>query len=159
MLTGIVDAATVTLPLAHPDLHTEELWRETIVVCLRRDHPLGAKAALQTSDLQGNFTIFYHPQRHPEAHKRQLELLWGCGNFHRGIFARISSVGDAALGPGGTRSRPHTRVNTVARRSDHQAILGVDWTVDSAIIDRKNTYPKSIPALVRTLRRQTGIAG
>jgi DNA-binding transcriptional LysR family regulator len=35
--SGTVDAAIVTLPLQHPGLHIEELCRNRLVVCLRRD--------------------------------------------------------------------------------------------------------------------------
>lgn len=44
----------VTLPLTHPDLHIEELRRNRLIVCLRKDNPLAAKAAIQPSDLQDN---------------------------------------------------------------------------------------------------------
>jgi DNA-binding transcriptional LysR family regulator len=79
ILDGMIDAAIITLPLAHPDLHIEELRRDRIVVCLRKDHPLAAKAALQVSDLQDNLKVIYHPQRHPDAHLRLLELLSDAG--------------------------------------------------------------------------------
>jgi DNA-binding transcriptional LysR family regulator len=154
VLTGIVDAAIVTLPLAHPDLHIEELRRERIVVCLRRDHPLGSKAAIQASDLQGNLTIFYHPQRHPEAHKRLLELLGDAGIFVE-EFSRASHPSEiqslVSEGHGLALVREGTPLlgDLITR-----PIIGVDWTVDTAIIYRKDTYPRNIPALVRTLKRQ-----
>ncbi len=34
VLAGIVDAAIITLPLKHSELHIEEIRRERIVVCL-----------------------------------------------------------------------------------------------------------------------------
>ena len=79
VLAGTVDTAIVTLPLKHPDLHIEELRRDRLVACLRRDDPLATKAALQPLDLQDNLSIFYHPQRHPDAHARLLELLGDAG--------------------------------------------------------------------------------
>jgi DNA-binding transcriptional LysR family regulator len=79
VLAGIIDAAIVTLPVAHPDLHIEELRRDRIVACLRKDDPLASKAALQASDLQHNLAILYHPQRHPDAHVRLLEWLGNAG--------------------------------------------------------------------------------
>ena len=33
-------------------------------------------------------------------------------------------------------------------------IAGVDWTMDTAIIYRKDSHPRVIPALARTLKRQ-----
>ena len=50
VVSGTVDAAFVTLPLRHPDLRIEEVRRDRLVVCLRRDDPLAAKASLLPSD-------------------------------------------------------------------------------------------------------------
>jgi DNA-binding transcriptional LysR family regulator len=75
VLAGVVDAAIVTLPLKHPDLRIEEIRQDRLVVCLRRDNPLANRAALQATDLQENLAVLYHPQRHPDAHERLLELL------------------------------------------------------------------------------------
>jgi len=77
--SGAVDAALVTLPLRHPDLHIEELSRDRLVVCLRRDNPLATKPALEPADLQENLGVLYHPTRHPDAHARLLELLSDIG--------------------------------------------------------------------------------
>jgi len=52
VLTGVVDAAIVTLPLKHPDLRIEEIRRDRLVVYLRRDDALASKPALQATDLQ-----------------------------------------------------------------------------------------------------------
>lgn len=79
ILAGTVDAAVVTLPLKEPDLHIEELRRDRLVVCLRKDSPLALKAALRPADLQDNLAVLYHPQRHPDAHHRLLELLTDAG--------------------------------------------------------------------------------
>jgi DNA-binding transcriptional LysR family regulator len=61
VLAGIVDAAIISLPLKHPELHIEEIRRDRIVVCLRKDDALASKASLQVSDLQNNLAILYHP--------------------------------------------------------------------------------------------------
>jgi len=79
VIAGMIDAAIVTLLLAHPDLHIEELRRDRLVVCLRKDNQLATKAAIQPSDLQDNLAILYHPQRHPDAHVRLIELLSEAG--------------------------------------------------------------------------------
>jgi DNA-binding transcriptional LysR family regulator len=154
VLSGLVDAAIVTLPLANPNLHIEELRRERIVVCLRKDHPLAAKAAIQPSDLVDNLTIFYHPQRHPDAHKRLIELLSDVGIFVED-FSRASHPSELQSlvreGHGLALIREGTvLIDGLVSRP----IVGVDWTVDTAIIYRKDTYPRNLPPLVRTLKRQ-----
>jgi DNA-binding transcriptional LysR family regulator len=81
VISGKVDAAFVTLPLRYPDLRIEELRRDRLVACLRRDDSLAAKASLQANELQGNLAVLYHPQRHPDAHERLQELLREAGVY------------------------------------------------------------------------------
>lgn len=51
-------------PLKDADLRIEELRRDRLVVCLRKDNAVASKSALQAADLKTNLTIMYHPQRH-----------------------------------------------------------------------------------------------
>jgi DNA-binding transcriptional LysR family regulator len=153
VLDGMVDAAIVTLPLAHPDLRIEELRRDRIVVCLRKDHPLAVKAAMQPSDLQGTLRIIYHPQRHPDAHARLLELLGDTGvTLEECSYASHPSEMQTLVkeGHGFALIREGTLLDEdlITRR-----ISGVDWTVDTAIIYHKNLHPKTLPILVRRLKR------
>ena len=67
---GTVDAALVTLPLKHPDLNIEEVCQDRLVVCLRKDDALAAKARLQPADLEHNLNVLYDPHRHPDAHAK-----------------------------------------------------------------------------------------
>lgn len=153
VLAGIVDAAIVTLPLTHPDLHIEELRRDRLVVCLRKGDPLAAKAAIQASDLQDNLTILYHPERHPGAHARLLELLSEAGvsveEYSRASHPSemqtlvkegygFALIREGSLLEEGLTTRP---------------ILGVDWTVDTAMIYHKQRHPKTVPVLVRKFKR------
>jgi DNA-binding transcriptional LysR family regulator len=153
VLAGVVDAAIVTLPLTHPDLHIEELRHDRLVACLRKDNPLTGKAAIQPSDLQDNLTILYHPQRHPDAHTRLLELLSDAGvavdDYSRASHPSemqtlvkegygLALIREGALLDEGLTTRP---------------ILGVDWTVDTAVIYHKQRHPKTFPILVRKLKR------
>jgi DNA-binding transcriptional LysR family regulator len=75
LVSGEIDAAVVTLPVNYPLLSIEVIRRDRLVVCLRRDHPFASKAIFQTSDLHGNLTILYHPERHFDAHQRARECL------------------------------------------------------------------------------------
>lgn len=153
LLGGMVDAAIVTLPLTHTDLHIELLRRDRVVVCLRKDDPLAAKVAVQTSDLQHKLGIFYHPHRHPEAHARLLELLSNAGisvtEYSRASHPSemqtlvkeghgLALVREGILLEEGLTTRP---------------ILGVSWTIDTAVIYHKQHHPKTVPILVRRLKR------
>jgi DNA-binding transcriptional LysR family regulator len=153
VLAGMVDAAIVTLPLTHSDLHIEELRRDRLVVCLRKDNPLAAKAAIQPSDLQDNLGVLYHPQRHPDAHTRLLEWLSDAGvsveEYSRASHPSemqtlvkegygFSLIREGAVLEEGLTTRP---------------ILGVNWTVDTAVIYHKQRHPKTVPVLIRKLKR------
>jgi DNA-binding transcriptional LysR family regulator len=153
VLDGAVDAAIVTLPLTHPDLHVEPLRRDRIVVCLRRDHPFAAKPVLQVSDLQDNLTVIYRPQRHPDAHVRLLELLGdagvtlqecSCASHPSEMQTLVKEGHGLALIREGTLLEE----DLITRR-----LSGVDWTVDAAAIYHKLRYPKTVPVLVRKLKR------
>jgi DNA-binding transcriptional LysR family regulator len=153
VLGGIVDAAIITLPFAHPDLHIEELRRDRLVVCLRKDDPLAAKAAIQPSDLQANLAILYHPQRHPDAHARLLELLSDAGVSVE-EYSRASHPSEMRAlvkeGYGFALIREGTLLEDDLTT---RPILGVDWTIDTAVIYHKQRHPKTVPILVRKLKR------
>ncbi len=153
VLAGIVDAAVVTLPLTHPDLHIEELRRDRLVVCLRKDNPLAAKAAIQPSALQDNLGILYHPQRHPDAHTRLLELLSDAGVSVE-EYSRASHPSEMQTlvkeGYGFALIREGTLLEEGLTT---RPILGVEWTVDTAVIYHKQRHPKTVPILVRKLKR------
>jgi DNA-binding transcriptional LysR family regulator len=153
ILDGVVDAAIITLPFAQPDFHVEELRRDRIVVCLRKDDPLTAKSELQVSDLQGNLTVIYHPQRHPEAHMRLVELLrdagvslgeYSCASHPTEIQALVQEGHGLAL----IREGVPLKEGLTTRH-----IASVNWTVDTAIIFHKKRCPKTIPILAKKLKR------
>jgi len=154
VISGSVDAAIVTLPLRHPDLCIEELRRDRLVVCLRRDDELAKKVALHPDDLQGNLAVLYHPQRHPDAHHRLLELLgeagvqveeYSCASHPFEMQALVKEGHGFALVREGT---------SLDEELTTRPIAGVDWTVDTALIYRKARHPKTVPVLVKQLRRQ-----
>ena len=153
VLTGLVDAAIITLPLKHPELHIEEIRRDRIVVCLRKDDPLATKASLQTSDLQNNLAILYHPQRHPDAHARLLEMLNEAGVTVE-EYSRASHPSEMQTlvkeGHGLALIREGT---SLEEGLTTRSIVGVDWTVDTAVIYHKLRHPKTVPVVVRKLKR------
>lgn len=152
VLSGMVDAAIITLPLTHPDLHIEELRRDRIVVCLGKEDPLAAKAGIQTSDLQSKLAIFYHPGRHPEAHTRLLELLNEAGVSIE-EYSRASHPSEMqALVKEGYGLALLREGMALEEGLTTRPILGVDWTVDTAVIYHRQRHPKTIPILVRRLK-------
>jgi len=154
VLAGTVDAAIVTLPLRHPDLHIEELRRDRLVVCLRKDDPLSSKASLQPADLQNNLAVLYHPQRHPEAHARLLELLADAGvkveeYSHASHPSEMQTL--VKEGHGFALIREGTLLD---EELTTRPVAGVNWTVDTVVIYHKQRYPKTIPIVVRKFKKQ-----
>jgi DNA-binding transcriptional LysR family regulator len=153
VLDGVVDAAFITLPLAHCDLHVEEVRRDRLVVCLRKDHPLAVKSMLRACDLQDNLTIIYHPQRHPEAHVRLLEMLADAGVALKDYScashpSEMQSLVNEGYGLALIREGTPLEEGLITRR-----LSGADWTIDTAVVYHKQRYQKTLPVLVRMLKR------
>ena len=166
IVEGTLDAAIVTLPCSQPDLRTEIIRQDRLVVCLRKDDPLAQKATLHASDLQDNLTILHHPRRHPEAHQRLAELLEEAG-VSVGSFSRASHPSEmqhlVKEGYGLALMREGTEIDPELTT---RPIAGVTWTVDTAVIYHRERYPRTIPILVRKVKKllaktdgQTGSIG
>ena len=154
VLTGVIDAAIVTLPVVNQALKMEEIGRDRLVVCLRKDDPLTTKSVLQIMDLQKGLRILYHPQRHPDAHTRLLEMLGEVGvELER--YSRVSHPTEMQMlvkegyGLALMREGSHLESELTTR-----PIAGVDWTVETVVIYHAEQHPKTIPVLVRKLRRR-----
>jgi DNA-binding transcriptional LysR family regulator len=153
IVDGVIDAAIVTLPLEHPALHIEEIRCDRLVVCLRRDHPLASKAALDAADLQSNLAVFYHPQRHSDTHQRLLKLLAEVG-VSVDEYSRASHPTEMQAlikeGYGFALIREGT---SLEEELTTRPVAGVDWTVGTAVAYHNERYPKTIPILVKKLQR------
>jgi DNA-binding transcriptional LysR family regulator len=156
ILTGAVDVALVTLPVKHPDLHVEELRRDRLVVCVRKDSPLAQKVALVIGDLQEHLRVFHHPQRHPDAHDRLLQWL-GAAGVQIQEYSRASHPSEMqtlvrdGFGVALVREGMLLDDELITR-----PVIGVDWTIDTALIYHKQRYPKTVPVLVRQFKKQFG---
>jgi DNA-binding transcriptional LysR family regulator len=156
---GAVDAAIITLPLNHSELRVEEIRRDRLVACLRRDNPLARKAALRASDLRNNLTVMYHPQRHPEAHERLLERLDNAG-IKIEEYSRASNPSEMQTlikeGYGFAMVREGSIIDSELTT---RPIADMDWTTDTAVIYHKERHPKTVPVLVRNFKRQVSFGG
>jgi DNA-binding transcriptional LysR family regulator len=142
--------------LAHPDIHIEELRRDRIVVCIRKDSPLAHKPALAIGDLQEHLKIFYHPQKHPDAHGRLLEWLSSAGVQIR-EYSRVSHPSEMqALVREGFGVALIREGMALDDQLTSRPIAGIDWTIDTALIYHKRRHPKTVPILVRQFKKQFG---
>ncbi|HEX4651413.1 MAG TPA: LysR family transcriptional regulator [Granulicella sp.] len=154
VLAGVLDAAIVTHPIKHTALRIEEMRRDRLVVCLRKDDPLALKTALQPTDLQEKLTILYHPQRHPGAHVRLMELLADAGVELEG-YSRASHPSEMQTLVKDGYGLALIRQGTVLENElTTRPIAGVDWTVDTVVIYHQERHPKTLPVVVRKFKRQ-----
>jgi DNA-binding transcriptional LysR family regulator len=152
--SGEIDVAIVTLPVADLSLRVDEIRRDRLVVCLRADHPLAAKAALQPADLQQHPTVLYHPQRNAQAHARLLELLEEVGvkieEYSRASHpTEMQGLVKQGFGFALIREGTVLDADIITR-----PVAGVGWTVDTAFIYKKQGHPKTVPMLIRLLKGQ-----
>jgi DNA-binding transcriptional LysR family regulator len=153
LTTGEIDVAVDVLPVNDPRLCVEVIRRDRMVVCLRRDHALARKMIFQPSDLRGNLTILYHPQRHPHAYQRHRDWLRQVGveveHYSRANHP-IELRELVKQGYGFALVREGSKIDDDLTT---RPIDGVDWKVSIAIIYNKQRHPKTIPVLARHLKR------
>jgi DNA-binding transcriptional LysR family regulator len=149
-----LDAAIVTLPLQHPDLKIEPLRSDPLVCCLRRDHQLAAKTALRPSDLQDNLGVLFHPERHPGAHERLMELFADVG-IRIQEYSRATHPAEVqALVKDGYGFALVREGMLLDEELTTRPISNVTWTVDMAAIYHKQRYPKTLPLVLKRLRKE-----
>ena len=152
--SGEIDAALVTLPFDLRELRVETIRRDPLVICLRADDPLAAKAAVHPVDLKGKRAILPHPQQHLAGYARLLELLAEIGvqfdeysraSHPSGMQQFVLDGFGLALIREGTALYPGLTT---------RPITGAQWTVDTVFIYHSERHPKTIPPLVRNLKQQ-----
>ena len=154
---GEIDAAIMTMPVIDSRLCVQPIRRDRLVVCLRADHPLADKAAVLPADLQDSLSILYHPQRHPGAHTRLLELLGEAG-VQIDEFSRASHPTELqSLVKAGYGLALISEATALEAELTTRPIAGVNWTVDTAFVYNKQLHPKTIPVLARHLKRRLAV--
>lgn len=153
LASGEIDAALVTLPVTNPCLSVQVIRRDPLVVCLRRDHPLASKSVLEPSDLQNNLRILYHPDRHFHAHQRHRKYLREIGieieHYSRANHpVELRELVKQGYGFALVREGSKIDDELTTRR-----VAGVDWHVSIAVIYNSQRHPRTIPVLVRHLKR------
>lgn len=149
-----IDAALLTLPVNGVGLKLYPFTQSRLVVCMRSDDPLAKLKEITPSDLGSKLTIFREPKQHPEAHDRLLQMLEDVG-----IIGQVGSTNrtphdlqwmvESSYGYALIREGSPLLAGLVTR-----PIAGVTWTVDSALILGRLTSQRTMPQLVRELRKR-----
>ncbi|WP_049961148.1 LysR family transcriptional regulator [Pseudacidobacterium ailaaui] len=157
VISGDIDAALVTLPVSDDRLQIEEIWRNRLMVCLRANHPLAALPALQPEHLQENLSVLIDPQRHPDAHAVLLKFLEAAG-VHLREYSRVSHPHELQ-----ELVKEGYGFALVCEGTVHDAelttrpVAGMDWALRTAFAYNKQSHPKTIPVLLRCLKKQLGV--
>ncbi|MGD0904327.1 MAG: LysR family transcriptional regulator [Terracidiphilus sp.] len=157
LVSGQIDAAIMTLPISDPRLYAEAIRRDRLVACLPANHSLASKMALRPADLQGTLAVLCHPQQHPEAHAQLMAWL-GEGGIHIEEFARAShptemqTLVKAGYGLALIREGIVLDAGLTTR-----PIIGVNWVVDTAFVHNRQVHPKTVPVLLRNLKRRLAV--
>lgn len=151
---GTLDAALVTLPVSDEHFCIQEIMHERLMVCVRTDDPLAELAAIAPKLMDGKLGVFSDPRLHPKAHARLLEMLKEARIAPRVCAPTFNSehvqwmvkeklcyalIGERMALQSGLTARP---------------IIGVDWTIDSALVYKPGDAPMTVPMLARDLERQ-----
>ena len=151
---GIIDAALLTLPADGIGLSIQPLAQDRLVVCMRSNDPGANQAEIALSALEKMLTIFSEPKQHPEAHRQLMEMLDEVG-VHPEVASKTATPHDiqwmvqSGYGHALIREGSELQAGVVTR-----PVAGVNWTVDSVLIFKKSSSQKTIPALVRELRKR-----
>ena len=154
-----IDAAIVTLPLNDQKLRVMSISQDSLVVCLPESHPLSVKVALAPADLEGSLRIFRQPAQHPDAHERLIQLLGSIGiatEEHSHASHPSEAMKLVKDGYGFALLREGTRLESglITKR-----IMGIDWTVDTVMVFKRESLLKNLPIIARSLRRKFGANG
>ena len=151
---GVIDAALLTLPANGIGLNIDQLSHDRLVVCMRSNDPAASQEEIAPSALEKRLKIFREPKQHPEGHRKLMEMLDVVG-VHPEVASTTATPHDiqwmvrSGFGHALIREGSELEDGLVTR-----PVAGVSWTVDCALISKKSPSQKTIPVLVRALRKK-----
>jgi len=155
--TGAIDAALLTLPANGIGLNIDKLSHDRLVVCMRSNDPAASLDEIAPSALEKKLKIFREPKQHPEGHRKLMEMLDVVG-VHPEVASTTSTPSDiqwmvkSGYGHALIREGSELEASVVTG-----PVAGMSWTVDCALISKKSPSQKTIPVLVRALRKMRRI--
>jgi LysR family hydrogen peroxide-inducible transcriptional activator len=151
---GDIDAALLTLPVSGAGLKTIPFAQSRLVLCMRADDPLAIRKEIDPSELQAKLTIFREPKQHPEAHLELMQMLSKIG-VEGDVASRYKTPHDlqwmVQMGYGYALIREGTELPAGLTT---RPVAGVEWTVDSVLVLGRSTSQRTIPYLIRELKKR-----
>ena len=154
---GLIDAVLLPLPAIGIGLNIDKLSRDRLVVCMQSNDPAASLDEIAPSALEKKLKIFREPKQNPEGHSKLMEMLDAVG-VHPEVVSttahphEIQWMVKSGYGHALIREGSELEDGVVTR-----PVAGVSWTVDCALISKKSPSQKTIPVLVRALRKMLPI--
>ena len=154
---GECDAALVTLPINSEGLELTVLDRHRLVVCMRTDDPLAAEEEVPAAALDRKISIFTYQKHHPLAYELLIQMFGELGVTPRDCkpTMNIEHVQWMVKERGGyslIRAGRHLAHGLTTR-----PIAEVDWTIDTAIVCRKDHGNPALSLLIDELKKKYDI--
>ena len=150
-----LDAVLLTLPIADDHLRVNVIDRERLLVCMRDDDPLAELEAVPPSALNEKLSIFRYQRHHPAAYEQILQMFKQVGITPRPCNPTMNIehiqwiVREGACYSLMRAGRP--LISGLVTRP----IVGVDWTVDTALVSRPDKNKPALSLLIEELVKQS----
>jgi DNA-binding transcriptional LysR family regulator len=155
---GTFDIGILTLPIGGDGLEITILERERLVICMKADDPLTEREFVPPDALDGKISVFTFQQHHPLAHARLLEMFKELGITLRPSKPTMNTdhiqwmVREGICYSLLRASQP--LISGLATRP----ISGVDWTIDTAVVIKKEPNNAALLWFVEELRKHFRVA-
>lgn len=149
--TNKLDAAIVTLPIAGDDLELHVLEREPLLVCMRNTDPLAEYEAVTPSSLNNKISIFAYQKHHPAAYSRLLEMFTAVGITTRPCEPTHNIEHIQWMVKEGHCYSLMRAGRTLMNGLVTRPVVGVDWTIDTALVLRADNENPALFLFVEEL--------
>lgn len=129
-----LEAAVLTLPVHGDNLEIHVLERERLLVCMRSDDPLADCDPVPPSALNEKICVFTYQRHHPAAYARLLEMFREIGITPRPCQPTLNLDHVQWMVNEGVCYSLIRASRSLANGLVTRPIVGVDWTIDTAIV-------------------------
>lgn len=151
-----LDGAMLPMPIEGHDWITQQVAREPLVVCMKKEDPLAGEAQVALSDLAPRLKVFRDPAVHPTAHNRLMEMLTEVGIAPEICCSGAKPTDIQCLvraGYGVTLIGENTVIDPALTT---RPIAGVQWTADTAFIHHIDADHLALPLIIRFTQEMRG---
>jgi DNA-binding transcriptional LysR family regulator len=150
-----LDAVLLTLPAVDDQLQVNVIDRERLLVCMRDDDPLAEQETVPPAALNQKLSIFTYQRHHPAAYDRILQMLEQVGITPRPCKPTMNVEHIQWIVKEGTCYSLMRAGRPLISGLVTRPIVGVDWTVDTALVSRSGKNKPALSLLIEELTKQS----